>query len=442
MKKIIALAVLFLSVVGLAAANAPLKDFKYNIDDGAETDLVGGQEGFVQANFSNVANQPMPLVLNFTLSSDELVVTGEELNVKEVKVDSTSSLPGGDGTSQSADLTDDCRTRSGTENAAWYTCRVTNQDEVLPKSRNVVDFRTESVPYIKPGTYSFELEVISTVGVATGSSRGNVSGGSGTLDVEDEDSGTSASVSIQTEGNATAELKLYDNVSASAPSDSQDFLGAVDVNVTNSSTGKKADSSGTVTINYNQDRIERRGLDEGTMDVYYYEEETGTWTSEETNVTNHDIFDNTITAEVPHFSVYAAYASEEEEDSDDGGSSTFTVDDEEEQTQEQNETVQNDTEGEPPQPPTSPESGETGTEEDTGQETDEETGEETGEQPESPQNTGQGSGLTGTFLDSPTGQAGAFIVGLLLASGLIYRYRGDEVKQKAAELQKKAEDLR
>lgn len=439
-KILVAITVLVLAS-GMAAANAPLKNFEYSIEEGAETELVGGQEGFVQANFSNVANQPMPLVVNFTLSSDEVEVTGEELSVKAVEVNSTSSLPGGDGANDVTELTEECDTYPGTENSAWYTCTVSGEDELLPKSRNIVDFRTESVPYIQPAEYSFNFEVISTVGVASGKQTEDISEGSEVVEAQGES--TSASVNITVGEDATADVSVYDNLSTDAPEENQDLVGAVDVEVQDSS-GNDVDSSGEVTLSYSQDTISRRGLNEENMDVYYYEEESGTWTSEDITVTDHDLVDNTITADVPHFSVYAAYAEEEQDTSDDsGGSNTITIDDEDEEPQEEeNDTVQNETEGQPPEPPTTGED-ETGEQEGSEKE-DGQTGEETGQETEEPETPGQGqqNGLTAAFAESPTGQAAAFIAVLLVAAGAVYRYRGEEVKSKAGELRQKAEELR
>ena len=443
MKKVIL--TLCLVLFAASAAAQPLQDFdfssNYGLTSGGDIAVTGGETVRGTVNFDNQVNRDLPLVVKLEVSSDEMKVTGEEFNMDVAVLSSNASeasrpsedlfaYPDNYGENEVPVYSNRADTRvtqlscivsSNSRNSSVYRC-LSDDSEVVSRSQsnpafNNVSVEASAVPNIMPGSYDFELKVMSEVGV--GGEEKNVSvNASEPAVVNTSDNESVVTVNASADANVTVQQLV--EVSDPNP-ESDEFVGGVSVDVSNSSG--EVNASGTVMISYASD-----SYDDDDVNVFFYND-TGS-DNEWVNIGGTQYpSNNTVSVEVSHFSTYGAFVEQvsdssdsdgEEEDSS-AGRVPFTPDD-----QEQEDTPQNESQGQDPgseledaeQQEQDQESGEN--QEQSQSDSSEDTGSE---------NTGtdgsQSQGITGQFASSPSGVAAlifvlvAMIVAYLQYSGRI-----------------------
>lgn len=282
---------LFLVLFAGLSVGAPLQNFEYGgvAADGFDFDVSGGESVSGEVGFDNRVNRDLPLKFVLDVSGEDVDVTGEGFNV------SANFSSGGfdDG------LT--CEEVNLSESSERYSCFHESENEIQAQSSSTVDFRIDVHPRIRPDDYSMNLSVRSVIGEGTVVQE-NVSAGNSTV-VE----AGSSSVAVNASESASVEVKALDRVSASPPSQGSDFAGGVSVGVSNGS--EEVEASGTVSITYSDD-----SLDERDVNVYFYDgslPEGERWVGQGGT---HYPSNNSVVAQVDHFSTYAAFAEPESDD--------------------------------------------------------------------------------------------------------------------------------
>jgi hypothetical protein len=311
------------------------------------------------------------------------------------------------------------------ETGLWFSREVERLDDntlrysfaldrvsVYPESRNSILVQVGADPRIKSDSFDFSFEVKSQVGVMGENETEEVEA-SEPVEVEAGD----AEVAVNASGDANVTVWDLEQVSVPEPSESE-FVGGVSVDVSNSSG--EVEASGTVTVTYDDD-----DFDDEEVDVYYYDDsgEENEW---ENIGGTHYLDNNSVVAEVDHFSTYAAFSQDQDSDSgdeDDGGVSLGDLGLGEEEEEDENQTDTQEEEGDEDRS-----QDESGEEDDTRQEenvTDDQAEDQQSEDQEEP---GQGddqqvAGPTGMFASEPGTLYGGVLV-LLLAFAAALQYTG------------------
>lgn len=376
MKKL-ALGFLLVLLVGFSAG-ATLEDFDYVYEDGFEVDLTGGETLFMGANFTNAASENVPLGVEVTVEGEDhpMSDSGEEFDI-------SGSLSDVDGSPDYVDLVQTGYKTS--EGLGIYRFRLNSTEEVV-EGRNSLDLEFKSDVRIRPDSYSFDISIRSVVGLGTTKNL-TVSPGEGPETVSFEDTGSSVSLDAGAE-DVKVNVTQLSSVTVSPPQSGDEFVGGFTVD----KEDQEKDLSGNVKVRYDDDSLDSRDLS-----VYYYNDSESSWE----NVGGiHYPSNNSVVAQVDHFSTYAAYAEPEQDEEENRASFTPGFNPSEEQVNETNQTDEqslNDTDGEE-QPPQDDQS-----EEQTGEDTQQE---ETQEDTSSAQ---QPSGPTGLF----TANSGSTALGLI-----------------------------
>jgi hypothetical protein len=406
MKKMILTLALVMFAVSVSAQ--PLHNFEYDseraINDDGSFSVTGGETVGANVSFDNRVNRELPLVLKLRFSSDNMKVVGEEFDLSASVYSSNA-----DSERTTALKCDPTRV---SRNASVWEC-LGRENEILSSSSSYVDVEVTAVPQIKPGKYSYELKVMSEIGVGnTVVENQNVKAKtSERFDAPRE----GVSVEVKPSSNADVSVKSLQEISAEPPSN-RGFVGGVSVDVSNK-TGE-VESTGTVTITY-----EDNSLDERDVDMYFYED-SGDENRWDNIGGTHFPGNNTVTVDVEHFSTYAAFANDGGDDSGGsggGGSIDVSETETDEQQENETETQQNQTEeGGQEQDTTQQE------EQDQTTQEDDTTGQETGEQQEEtgPQQEGQTPRTpAGQFFSNTTSVTGVLLA-LILVLAAVLQYSG------------------
>ena len=434
MKKIILSLILVLFAASAAAQ--PLQNFdfssEYDLTSGGDIAVTGGEAVRGTVTFENQVNRDLPLVVKLEVSSDEMRVTGEEFSLDVAVLSSNAS----DGEIPVEDLfrypdnyeedeippysSDDdsrvtrleCSVLSPSRNSSVYRC-LSDGEEIVSRSGsrssfNNVSVEASAVPNIMPGSYNFELKVLSEVGVGGETVNKSVNASE---PVKVSTSGNETSVMVNSSAESNVTVQQVTEIS-DPNSESDEFVGGVSVDVSNSSG--EVDASGVVTISYESD-----SYDDDDVNVFFYNDtrDANDWVS--VGGTQYPS-NNTVSAEVSHFSTYGAFVeqvsdssgSDEEDESSSAGPISFTPD-EQEQDSPQNESQGQDPGSEPDDESQQQQEQESGENQEQSQsDSTEDTGSE---------NTGtdgsQSQGITGQFASSPSGIAALVfaLVALILA---------------------------
>ncbi len=297
---------------------------------------------------------------------------------------------------------------------------VLQEGAIYTGSQNSVLIRVGADQRIRPDSFDFSFEVRSEIGVISENRTEEVRA-SEPETVETGD--TEVSVNASADANVT--VQTVEQTSLPDPSPESDFVGGVSVDVSNRSG--QVEASGNITVSYDQSVVDSNDLDEDSMSVYFFNESRGEWTSEGVEVVDRDTGENTVTADVAHFSTYAVFAEQQDDstDTDDGSGGGDVIpfdpaEDEEEtepDTQDQTEesSEQDDSSGDQQEETTqddgSSDQGDTGVE-DSEQDAEDQT--DTQQTPDTP---------TGQFFTSDTGIAGGLLI-LLVVLVVYLEYTG------------------
>ncbi len=258
-------------VIGLASAQS------VQIEDADEfpTELTGGESFSLGLNYSVDSPDEVPLSLEF-----KAFYNGTEVDEKEA-----------------FDLS------VGGEECEGFRCNLNDTE-----NDGSVELEVDSNPRLQPGSFGFEVDILSAVGVGQEVESVNISTGENPV-VE----GQGSSVTIQSEVNGSANVTELDFVGAEPPSTDSRFLGGVEVEVRDEEGRDSGNrSSGTVRIDFDED-----DLDTDTVAIHLYNESSGEWEELDS-----DVGDGFVEADVDHFSVYSAFGEEEQDSS---GGSSFSV---------------------------------------------------------------------------------------------------------------------
>ncbi|WEL23000.1 hypothetical protein [Candidatus Nanohalovita haloferacivicina] len=405
-KKLLLTAFVLMLVSGVSGQT--LQDFEYSPGNDFQLNLTGGESFSVDADFTNAVSRPVPVAVEVRVDGDlPMSSSGEEFDLSGSTVDA-----------EGLEFSDfDYYKKNGD---GFYTS--TLNGSVSEDFDSGVSLVFDSSTLIQPDTYSFDVKVRSEIGSNSSASSNASVNASEPAEV----SSGNARVKVNASDNANVTVQSLGSVSTQPPQSRTNFVGGVSVDVRNN-TGK-VEASGTVTITYSNN-----AFDDDDMAVYYYNDTSGEW---EFEGGTHYPGNNSIVADVDHFSTYVAYRSQPDTDDDNdgggGGGSTSSDD----QAQDETTTVNEDTEPEETAPEEDSSSqGQEQNETDQAQDEEQqqqnntETGQEDAQQPEGPQNPPR----TGLFTANPTSIAGglAFLI-LVLAAGLQYTGRIDfrEVPEK------------
>ena len=300
MRKALIFAFAVFLMVGLASAQSVQVEEADEFPD----ELTGGESFDLGLNYSVDSPDEVPLALEF-----KAFYNGSEVDEKEAF---TLSANG--------------------EECEGFRCNLNDTDE-----DGGVELRVDSSPRLRPGTFDFELDLLSSVGLGEESVSENVSEGE-SVTVDEDDGLESAEVVVESDEDGSVNVTELDFVGADAPSDDSEFIGGVEVNVQDengSDVGENA--SGTVRVEFDEGDVE--GLERDSLQVYFYNESISEW-----EALDSEVGDNFVEAEVNHFSVYSVFG--EEEDSSGGSSISIEPEEFEEDNEEENETDQNQTQEE------------------------------------------------------------------------------------------------
>jgi hypothetical protein len=394
-RKKLTLSLLLILFVGLSTG-ATLEDFSYFPSQDFQYDFAGGETFFVEANFTNAANQNVPLGV-------EVVVDGEDhpMSSSGDEFDITGSVSDPDGSADYVDLVQKSYENTS-EGLGVYRLGLKNNQQEVVEGLNSLDLEFKSDARIKPDNYMFDISIRSVVGFGDTKNL-TVTTGEGPQTVSFEDTGSSVSLNPGVE-NVSVNVTQLDSVTVSPPEQGSNFVGGFTVD----KDDQEKDLSGSVTLTYDDESLSERDVN-----VHYFDDSDGSW---ENVGGTHYPSNNSVVAQVDHFSTYAAYAEPEPQP-------TFTPGfdpAEEEQVNETNQTEDqpvNDTEDgtdEEEQPP-----------EDDDQQQQEETeeGEDTGQGQTPVESPGQGQGLTGLFTSNP-GSTALGLIALLVAVAAVLQYTG------------------
>ena len=393
-------------IVGLSVSVSAqsLQNFEYSpSEDDYPVELTGGDSFNQLINFSSESDRGLPLGVRVTVENESTdFVTGDDLgaefDVSGALIDSSSVR----------DLSFEERLTDGD---LVYVGSLS--DGVLrPQSENSLDLKIKAHNAVRPDSFDFEFDVRSVPGFASESETVEVSNGSADVEVD----GNEVEVDVNgTEADAT--IESYSELTAPAPETDENFVGGVGVEVTDEE-GKEVEASGTVSIGYDQEFVDNNGIEEASMDVYYYNDSSMQWTTEGVEVISRDSEENVVTAEVSHFSMYAAFAEEEEESSGGAGPIEWTPEDSNEEIQNNTEKdFENDTEaGSDPDMDTG--------EQDFSREDQNSTApqEESVDETQQEASEAREDGVTGLFSGQPSNAVPATVI-LLIAVLIAYRYR-------------------
>jgi len=368
--------------------------------------MAGGEERSFSISFDTNGNFVENHVVETRLrvSNSELEVEEGEDRVSGEEFDLNRTLNGSE---------EECGSVSGDKNYAEYICTFDSENI---GDENTVNYRIESVPRLMPGSYKFELELLSNPSSAPAVENTIVDLGPDTeSNAQLESSSGSIEVEINSSGSGNATVESYDSLAVDSPQGEDELVSAVSVEINTT----KDSSGGTLRFEH----------DEDLQDVDVYRLENGEWVSEGIEVTERG--NDFVIAEVPHFSTYAAFGEEE-------NSSTPTTDTQDNSTdstqnQETNSTESQDNEtdsnnNEPDEQDQNPT--ENQTEEETGQQQD-----DTEETPQQPDNS-----LTGQFTESP-GAVGVGIILLIVIAVLGLDYTGRiDFREKMSELRNRSSE--
>jgi hypothetical protein len=294
-----------LALVSFTAAS-PIQDLE--VEKNFDTQLTGGDKLTASGSFVNRQGVEKPFMATIDVSSEDMNVSGREFSSVQVYLNDQRIV---------------CDLFGGSQQ---FICADENID--IESGENSFNASLETVTYIKPGSYSVDLELRSTVGVPSKA----IEESAAAFKLSEFRVGSST-VTVNSSENATVNLEYYDELDVDAPENAENFLSAVSVKV-----GEKDEvsSSGTVTFDYSQGKVNQQNIDESSISIYYFDK--GEWDKIDSVV---DEDQNAVTAEVEHFSTYAAYGEE--------GSSGGSDSDNEENQQNTNETSENQTENDPGQ---------------------------------------------------------------------------------------------
>ena len=290
MKKELTLGLLMVLFAGLSVA-APLQNFEYggvggDAFDGFELDVTGGETLEGNVTFENRLNRDLPLMFEISVSSDKGMV-GPEFDVD-------ASLPKPLGIL-------DCNAIKVSKDTVDYRC-FNSSDREIESGLNTIYFSSTANTRIAPGTYDVQVSVRSEIGKGrTVVESENVSANRS----EEFDTG-SGGVSVNASQDASVTVKALDRVSASSPSEGSDYISGVSVDVSNDSKDVKA--TGTVSFTYDDE-----ALDDRDLDVYFYNDSKAVGERWEVVGGTHYPSNNSVVAEVSHFSTYAAFAEQEQQ---------------------------------------------------------------------------------------------------------------------------------
>lgn len=281
MKKL-TLGLLLVFLIGFSAG-ATLKDFSYIKGSGSGFNLNGGETLFMGANFTNTAENNVPLGV-------EVYIDGKnhDMNRSDREFDITGYLDSG---TQNLVRTSYDNSSDG---EGVYRFRL-NDSKGLSPGNHSLELEIKSNPGIRPDTYSFDFSIKSTVGF--GESK-NVSISPGRPEVVNFESG-SVNLSSENSRPVNLEVKKLSDVTVSPPEHRySNFVGGFSVK----KASDDVDLSGTVTISYNEEALDSRN-----MNLYRFTESgnAGGWKKVEST---HYTSNNSVIAHVDHFSTYAVYA--------------------------------------------------------------------------------------------------------------------------------------
>ena len=268
-RKVFTLILASFLVIGLASAQS------VQIEDADEfpTELTGGESFSLGLNYNVDSEEEVPLSLEF-----KAFYNGTEVDEKEA-----------------FDLS------VGGEECEGFRCNLNDTE-----NDGSVELEVDSNPRLQPGSFGFEVDILSAVGVGQDVESVNISTGENPV-VE----GQGSSVTIQSEVNGSANVTELDFVGAEPPSTDSQFLGGVEVEVRDEEGRDSGNrSSGTVRIEFDED-----DLDTDTVAIHLYNESIGEWEELDS-----DVGDGFVEADVDHFSVYSAFGEQE-----DSGGSSFSV---------------------------------------------------------------------------------------------------------------------
>lgn len=381
MKKALTLVFVAFLMVGLASAQS------VQIKDAGEfpSKLTGGEEFSLGLNYSVDSPDEVPLALEFKAFYNGSEVSDEAFDLSV------------------EDYEDACE---------GFRCNLNDTDE-----DGGVELQVDSSPRLRHGTFDFELDLLSSVGLGEESVSENVSEGE-SVTVDEGDGLDDAEVVVESETNGTANVSELDFVAADSPSDDSEFIGGVEVNVEDENGGDAGENaSGTVRVEFDEGDVE--GLERDSLQVHFYNESTGDW-----EALDSEVGDNFVEAEVNHFSVYSVFG--EEEDSS-GGSSISIEPEEFDDEEEENETDQNQTQEEDGQnqQQENDQSGEEDGQQQDQQETSDSDEDSDDQEPQS---------LTGQFVDQASNPVavGVIVLLALIAAG-IYTGKFEVVRQRYRE---------
>lgn len=383
MNKKILLLTLILIFSGLSAAQT------VEIEDADEfpTDLTGGESFDLGLDYSVNVDREVPLALELEVSGEEGIP--EEAFDVEANGDDYQSFSDG-------------------------VYRVNLEDTSEDGSATLT---VESSPRLKPGSYNFSLDLLSTVGVGDELQTEEVS-----ATEPSEINGERSSVTVEASESGTANVTELDFVGVNPPSDNSEFIGGVEVNVADDDGNDiGSSSSGTVRVNFDEEDVE--GLERDSLSVYFYNESSSGWEALDSRVG-----DGFVEADVDHFSVYSVYGEEEDTGGSGGSISIDSGSDDMDQ-----DPVSNGSEDEnvPDTDESEGEGSDDGQDESSDGSVDESGESETDE-------VDQGSdaqGFTGQFTETasdPVFVGSALLV--LLLGGLVYSGRHEDILEKVKEL--------
>ena len=381
MRKAFTLILASFLMVGLASAQA----VQIESADEFPSELTGGESFDLGLNYSVDSPDEVPLALEF-----EAFYNGSEVS----------------------DEAFDLSVEDYEEACDGVRCNLNDTDE-----DGGVELQIDSSPRLRPGTFDFELDLLSSVGLGEESVSENVSEGE-SVTVDEDDGLDDAEVVVESETNGTANVSELDFVAADSPSDDSEFIGGVEVNVEDENGGDAGENaSGTVRVEFDEGDVE--GLERDSLQVHFYNESISEW-----EALDSEVGDNFVEAEVNHFSVYSVFG--EQEDSSGGSSISIEPEEFEEDDEEENETDQNQTqeEGGQNQQQENDQSGEDGRQQDQ-QETSDSDEDSDDQDPQS---------LTGQFVDQASNPvAVGVIVFLALIAAGIYTGKFEVVRQRYRE---------
>ena len=286
----------------------------------------------------------------------------------------------------------------------------------VPEGESSIAVDVEASPAIVSDDFLFEFDTRSVLGLSSETVEAETEDGEASVEAG------SVEVDIQAENDTNVSVRSFEQSTTQAPED-EVFVAGTSVDVEDD-----VEASGTVSISYDLDFITDNELDEESLDVKFFNESAGEWTDEGVETVSVDTSENVVEASVAHFSTYAAFAQHDEDDEDDSTASTGgpifvgeEEDDSEVEVSEEDESEEDETDEASEEESSDSETEQQEDEADQDQESDEQDEREDEEVEQTDEVEGP-EGVTGMFVDQPSGIAGAAVLLLILAA-VFYRYR-------------------